>query len=520
MSPRGRTSKIRLILQLLPILIVAIAGIVGATQLDVVREFLAGASGEEANLTVDATVSYGPVTRPWNNLAQGGEFSDWNLQPIQGKVAALNPQYIRVDHIYSFYDVVQLNGDQLTYNFTKLDTVIDGILATGAKPYISLSYMPVPISEDGTITGKPKKWEYWQDVVRATIHHYSVEKGINDVMYEVWNEPDLFGGWKTYGENNYLTLYTYADRGRAQVQGSRPYKFGGPAVTAFYRNWFTGLVEHAQNNNLRLDFFSWHRYNTDVERFRKDFAEATQLRATYPNMANLEFHITEYGHDSENDPGYDTNFGAAHTAATSIEMIGEIDRAFVFEIEDGKDPNGQERWGRWGLLTHRDFGNNIKPRYLALRLMNRIQGERIQLIGKGTWVKAVATRNQNTIEMLVANYDPFGSHVENVPLTFKNVQPGSYTLEITDINGQSRQVPLETEANTLTTELFMGANSVVFVRLIPQGEGAGFLNQPAPTPVVTPAPIEEFDATPVQTPEGESTSPSAGETDFGSLLNE
>ncbi|MCD8484466.1 glycosyl hydrolase [Candidatus Woesebacteria bacterium] len=516
MSPRRkRSSKIRLILQLIPVLVVAIAGIVGATQLDVVREFLAGASGEEANLQIDPTVSYGPMTKPWNNLAQGGEMSDWTLEPIQGKVAALDPEYIRIDHIYSFYDVVQLNGEQLTYDFTKLDRVVDGITATGAKPYIALSYMPIPLSDDGTITGKPKRWEHWQDLVRATIHHYSVEKGINDVIYEVWNEPDLFGGWKTYGENNYLTLYTYADRGRAQVQNARPYQFGGPAITAFYRNWFTGLVEHAQNNNLRLDFFSWHRYNHDVERFRKDFAEATELRATYPAMANLEFHVTEYGHDSEVHVGYDTSYGAAHTAATSIEMVGNIDRAFVFEIEDGKDPKGQERWGRWGLLTHRDFGNNIKPRYLALRLMNRIGGERVQLLGKGTWVKAVATRNENTLEMLVANFDQYGSHVENVPVTFDNMKPGSYTFEVTDTSGQTRQTPLEAVENTVSTELFMGANSVVYVRLIPQTPEAGPLESPAEAPVETetnPNQVIQPNEAPAE------IQPEEPQTGFGNLL--
>lgn len=522
---RARTSKIKLLLQLLPILVVAIAGIVGATQLDVVREYLAGASGEEANLQINPAITYGPIPQPWQNFAQGGEMSNWTLEPIQGKVAALNPEYIRIDHIYSFYDVVQKNGEQLTYDFTKLDVVVNGILATGAKPYISLSYMPTVVSEDGEITGKPQKWEYWQDIVRATIQHYSGTRGIENVIYEVWNEPDLFGGWKTYGDKNYLTLYTYADRGRAQVQNAKPYQFGGPAITAFYRNWFNGVVEHAQNNNLRLDFFSWHRYNMDVEQYRKDIDEATQLRAAQPAASNLEFHITEFGHDSQNHPGYDTNFGAAHTAATSIAMVGEVDRAFVFEIEDGKDPNGQERWGRWGLLTHRDFGNNIKPRYLALRLMNRITGDRIQTLGQGTWIKAVSARNENTIEMLIANYDQYGNHVENVPLTFQNMNPGNYTLEITSTDGQTRQVPLEATTNQVITELFMAANSVVYVRLVPASESAGPAAAPANSTVETPNAAQtstETQSEALDTNFGEIETPTQIPTDatsgFGDLL--
>lgn len=471
-------SKLRLILQLIPIFLVAVIGIIGASQLDVVRQYLVGATGEEANLQIDPTVTYGPIAKPWLNLAQGGEMSDWTVEPIQAKVAALEPEYIRIDHIYSFYDVVQLNGDQLSFDFTKLDTVVDGIVASGATPYIALSYMPIPISDDGTITGKPIKWEYWQETVRATIQHYSGTKQINGVVYEVWNEPDLFGDWKTYGDKNYLTLYSYAHYGQAQVSGARPYQFGGPGITALYRNWFTRLAEHTQNNNLRFDFFSWHRYNTNVEKYREDYAQAINWRSEYPGLANLELHVTESGHDSKNHPGYDSNYGAAHTAAIGIESIRNIDRLFVFEIEDGKDPNGQERWGRWGLMTHRDFGNNVKPRYLALRLMNRIGGTQVQLLGKGTWVKGVATTNNGVIELLLTNYDPFGQHVENVPVTYRNVNPGSYTLEITELGGATRRLPLSTETTELSTQLFMGANSVMFVRLVPDANTATAPAQP------------------------------------------
>ncbi len=469
-------------MQLVPVILVAIAGIVGAAQLKVVRQFLAGASGTPANLVVDVRQEVGPLTKPWQNLAQGGEMSNWRLTDIKGKVSALNPQYIRLDHIYSFYDIVQKDGETLRFDFSKLDPLIDDILATGAKPYIALSYMPATIASDGQITSPPQKWEYWQETIRATIQHYSGDKKIPNIIYEVWNEPDLFGGWKTYGDRNYLTLYSYADRGRAQVKNAQPYSFGGPATTALYENWFRTLTKYTQENGLRLDFFSWHRYNLDIEQFRKDFALANEWKAANPALANLQLHITEFGHDSNNHAGYDGNLGAAHTAAAGIEMVGAIDRGFVFEVEDGKDPKGQERWGRWGLLTNHEFGANIKPRYLALRLMNRISGNVLQLNGRGTWVKALATKNGFFTEMLVANYDRYAAHVENVPLTFKNVFPGSYQLEITDLGGSSRKVDLSTETDELATTLFMPANSVMYLRLVPTPGAA------ATTPATVPAP--------------------------------
>lgn len=499
---RSTWSRVKLFVQLVPILMMAVVGVVGAMQLDQVREFLSNASGEPANIIIDPTVSFGPVTKPWKNLAQGGEMSDWTLDPVKAKVTGLEAEYIRIDHIYSFYDVVEIVDGQKKYDFSKLDVVVDGILSTGAKPYISLSYMPIPLSDDGTIIGKPKNWTDWQDLVRATIQHYSGTKGINNVVYEVWNEPDLFGGWKTYGDKNYLELYTYAHRGQAQVTNAKPYQFGGPAITALYRNWFVNLVEHAQNNNLRLDFFSWHRYSMDVEDFSNDLEQAVAWRSEFPQQSNLQLHITEMGHDSKNHPGYDGNLGAAHTVATSIELAEGLDRAFIFEIEDGKDPAGQERWGRWGLLTHRDFGNNVKPRYQAIRLMNRLSGNQVQLLGKGTWVKALATRNDNILEVLMTNYDRYGGHSEVVPLTFQNVGPGSFTLEVTELSGATRRQVLQTDGSDLSTQVSLGANAVVFIRLIPEeGTVPAFVNaatrtsgneedEVATTP--TPVPVAPF----------------------------
>jgi hypothetical protein len=458
--------RIKLFLQLIPVLIVAGAALYGAANLQQVKEFLASATGEPANLQVRTQNSLGPLPRPWQNLAQGGEMHDWNMGPIKGQVAALQPRYIRLDHLYSFYEIAQRDGNgQVTYNFSKLDAVVNEILEVGAKPYFSLSYMPTQLSADGSITGAPANYGEWQSLVRATIQHYSGTRGISDVMYEVWNEPDLFGGWKTYGDKNYLTLYWYAHLGQAQTSGTKPYKFGGPATTALYKNWFDALAKLKEEQGARLDFISWHHYSKDVDRFREDFALAKQWQSENPALATVELHLTEFGPDSEVDPSNDSSVGAAHLAAVATEMPGFVDRAFIFEIEDGKDPTGREFWGRWGLLTHRDFGNKIKPRYSAQRLLNRMEGEQLQVLGKGTWVKALASRSGSDILMIVANYDQYGRHAEDVPLTFTDIEPGEYKLEIFQLGGGTRNVNLSTSATTAATTLPMSPNSVVFLRL-------------------------------------------------------
>lgn len=458
--------RIKVLFQLLPLLLMVVVSVVVAANLQQVKEFIAGASGEPANLQVQTQTFLGPLPRPWQNLAQGGEMHDWNMAPIKGKVAALQPNYIRLDHLYSFYDIVQRDSNgKATYNFSKLDAVVNEVLEVGAKPYLSLSYMPTTLSADGSITGQPTNWAEWQDLVRATIQHYSGTRGISDVMYEVWNEPDLFGDWKTYGDKNYLTLYWYAHLGQAQTSGTKPYKFGGPATTALYENWFRAMADLKEQQGARIDFISWHHYSKDIDRFREDFALAKQWQSEFPALSNTELHLTEFGPDSDVDPSNDSMLGAAHLAAIATEMPGFIDRAFVFEIEDGKDPQGQEFWGRWGLLTHREFGNKTKPRYSVLRLLNRMEGDQLQVLGAGTWVKALASRSDGDILMIVVNYDQYGRHNEEVPLTFFEVEPGEYSLEISSLNGGTRTVSLSTTANVVATTLPMSPNSVVFLRL-------------------------------------------------------
>ncbi len=451
------------------LLLVLVLGVMLAvTQLSVIREYFSQASGEPAQLMVDTQAVLGTTPRPWRYLAQGGESHNWRLQPLIPQVKALHPQYIRIDHIYDFYDVVGGSPGNLTFNFDKLDGLLNDIEATGAKPYIALSYMP-PVISSGDIVAPPQRWEDWQLTIQKTVEHVSGTRKTSDVYYEVWNEPDLFGNWKYSGPRNYLTLYSYAVRGANNARGVLPFKIGGPATTGLYKNWFDALATHATENNLRFDFFSWHRYNPKIDEYRSDMIDIRTWLRAYPQLEpTLELHITEWGHDSDLNPGYDGAYGAAHTVAGAIEMMGVVEKAFVFEIQDGKSPEDKAAWGRWGLFQHADFGQPAKSRYHGLRLLDRIGDQRLQLLGKGSWVKAVAARNaEGHPQVVIANFDEKGRHSETVPLTFLHVKPGTYVIDQEFLGGRKNSVEVSTETDSVTTSIVMPVNSVVLVELKP-----------------------------------------------------
>lgn len=453
-----------LLRQLLPLLFVMIVIILGTLNFKTIRLFLIGALGENANIVVDTQAVLGPMPVPWRNLAQGGESKDWRLQPLSSQVRALNTEYVRIDHIYDFYDIVKGGPGNLSFDFSKFDLVIRDIVAAGAKPYIALSYMPPVISVNGDITAPPANWNDWQIVVQRTIEHVSGTMGIEGVYYEVWNEPDLFGNYKTYGGRNYLDMYRHAARGAKNARNVKAYRFGGPAITALYKNWVDGLLTMVANEELPLDFFSWHRYSRDIDQYRQDIAQVREWLAPHPRGQNIELHITEWGHDSKNDPGYDNAYGAAHTIAVATELAGNIDRAFVFEIQDGKDPEGKPRWGRWGII---DAGNQAKPRYNALRFLDKIGSTRIQLLGRGTWVKGIAGKEGNDVTVILANFDPVSRHNEITPVKFTNIAPGNYQIERQTLGGAVTRQQVSTSAAELAITVPMSPNTATFIKLSP-----------------------------------------------------
>jgi len=393
-----------------------------------ITKLIGRATGEKANIVVTADQEIGPIHRNWQNIGQGGEETGGMLKPAANQIKQLAPKYVRLDHVYDFYEVVKKENGKLIFNWTKLDQEINVILQSGAKPFLSLSYMPPGFGED--ITALPYDWNDWFSLVKATIEHYSGknQQNISDVYYEVWNEPDLFGGFKVYGDKNYLELYRISAQAANQATNTQPFKFGGPATSGFYRNWIEGLLKLCQEENLRLDFISWHRYSLNYKDFNNDVQELSQLIAIYPKLALIERIISEWGPDPENNQVYDSNTGAAHALASLKEMLGKIHKAFWFELTDGKHPEGKAFWGRFGLYTHPSQGLQPKPRQKMFLWLNDLGETRILLTGEGSWVRGLAARKNNQWQIYLTNYDRFDQHSENVPITINKLPNGKYTI--------------------------------------------------------------------------------------------
>lgn len=422
------------------------------------------AAGTKAAIIVDATATLEPIkTDFYHAFAQGGEESADMIAPVIAETKALRPQLIRLDHLYDHYNIVGRSGNDLTFDFTRLDQAVNSILATGAKPILALSYMPSVIAKDGSIINPPNNWDEWALVVQRTIEHYSgrSNRNLSGVYYEVWNEPDLaqFGGWKLSGEKNYVTLYRHAAIGASRARGVNPFLLGGPSTTGLYKNWIMALV----TSGSRLDFFAWHSYLPDPTVFNDDQRNLASWLLPYPRYTLLPKLITEAGFTGAKDKRYGTMFAAAHTAATVRQLIsGGPTYLFSFQIKDGP---GQEAGDGWGLLTHEAQGKKPKPRYYVYSFLDAMAGTRVALEGEGSWVTGFASTRNNTLRIMLVNYDRAGTHSENVPVTVNNLEPGIYSYRERFLLGRDAKFTETVTGTTFTRELFMPAQSVAVLEL-------------------------------------------------------
>ncbi len=437
-------------------------------------QYFSKASAVKADIVIDAGRKLGPFPDRWKALAQGGEEKDARmLENVVPQVAGLYPKYIRLDHIYDYYDVVSRNPQgHLVFNWTKLDETVCDIYHTGAKPFFSLGYMPPSISFDGSLISQPANWNDWAYVVQKTIEHYSGQSNRlcgqitgfwkTDIYYEVWNEPDLetFGKWSLYGgTKDYKLLYYYAAKGADNAKNVYRFLIGGPAITALYKNWIQVFLDYVTQNKLRLDFISWHHYSKKADDYTDDIINLNNwlTPSQYRRYQNLPRIISEWSYDSEPNPIADTNVGAAHTVASIRNFIGSgVTYAFLFEIKDGPSP-------RWGILS---YTGQEKPRYHALELLNLLEGKRLQVQGEGTYINAMATSNGNTITAVLVNYDERNQNTELVPVHIINVPNGTYSLTFNYLDGNTTAIPSVVIKNqALTRSVLMVPNTVIALQL-------------------------------------------------------
>lgn len=152
---------------------------------------------------------------------------------------------------------------------------------------------------------------------------------------EIWNEPMNRDFW--WGTKEQFFLF-YEQVAKSLKKEFPDVEIGGPAflpVQYFNQSFSEEFVQYCKENNVPLDFLSWHMYNDDMAAFTGAIDYYRDLLDRY-GFTETESHITEWNTGSEDERRYNAA-GAAFMSAIWIHLQkGAVDLSFIHRGQDSK----------------------------------------------------------------------------------------------------------------------------------------------------------------------------------------
>jgi xylan 1,4-beta-xylosidase len=369
-------------------------------------------------------------------LSQGGGMSDYEDATAM-KLKEGGFKWFRMDNIFTGALKKDKETGELVYNWTDFDKRIDFIHKIGADPILAVSYMPQVLDAvpDNERHSAPKDYAAWEELCFQAVRR-SRERGRPVAFWEVWNEVNT--GWLKPGPDDsgsdaFRELYAralgkadtntttlrrfeaycklYRATARGLLRGDPQAKIGGPALASgpmenskdcghcsHGQGFARGLMLWCQQENLPLDFVSWHEYFQPPEKIAK---EAETFRAYLDDFPALKqsvssFMITEWNEAWWPDRPQDHEVGAAWCAnsITRAFLPARIDRPCFFYVKQG-DINFR---GDYSLLMK---DNVPKASYNVAKIFNGLSGNWIALSGGDRDVSGVAAWDADRVRLAI-----------------------------------------------------------------------------------------------------------------------
>ncbi|MFI8416379.1 GH39 family glycosyl hydrolase [Serratia sp. NPDC078593] len=148
----------------------------------------------------------------------------------------------------------------------------------------------------------PEDFDIYATLVSTLVDRYSLnyqQTGLprRIAYWEVWNEPDLTIFWNNNDPQQYYTFYEKIARMVKAVDPNA--KVGGAGVATGYNpngEYLDGLLSYCKNNNVPIDFISWHYYGNATSDPQNiiDTGDLVQGSLRKHGYANIESLCTEW----------------------------------------------------------------------------------------------------------------------------------------------------------------------------------------------------------------------------------
>lgn len=368
----------------------------------------------QRTITVDVNKVSGKLNTMFKDCVGAGRANeglraDWQQQ-LRFIKNELGFKYIRMHGLLCDDMGVYREDDKgnPVYNWQYIDELYDFLEEIHIRPFVEIGFMPGYLGSGsktifwwrGNVT-PPKDYSKWGALIRALVNHWVERYGREEVKkwyFEVWNEPNLKGGFWTGDQAEYFKLYDTTARAIKSV--SADFKVGGPATAG--NAWIPEFIAYCAQNKAPVDFVSTHTYGVDQGYLDEAGNSGTVLskngQSVYGDvinsrkqieqsaMPNLELHYTEWSASyTPSDPIHDSYHEAAYildklkktgTAANSMSYWTFTD---IFE-EAG--PRATPFHGGFGLMNYQDI---CKPAFFAYKYLNMLAQNELENADTASW---------------------------------------------------------------------------------------------------------------------------------------
>ncbi len=308
------------------------------------------------------------------------------------------------------------------YNFSYIDQIYDGLLATGVRPFVEIGFMPNQLAASHTLhpfwyrpnVAPPKDWRRWDDLVAAFAQHLIDRYGADEVAqwyFEVWNEPNLDFWAGQPKQETYWELYDHTARALKKVNPRL--RVGGPATAQ--AAWVDAFIRHCAQKQIPVDYVSTHVYandtaqdvfgtQEDIPRDRMVCRAVDKVHSQIKSspMPNLPLIWSEFNASYKNEPDVtDAIYMGPWLADTIRRCDGLVDSMSYWSFSDVFEEQGVVKtpfYGGYGLIAEDDIP---KPAFNAFKLLHKLGDERIQLDSESA---LLTRRKDGALVLVVWNY--------------------------------------------------------------------------------------------------------------------
>jgi len=360
--------------------------------------------------------------------------------------------------------------EENSYNFTSTDEVISSIIGSGAKVFYRLGESA---STNKSLRNVPPDFFKWAEICKHIVIHYNNgwDNGFyyNITHWEIWNEPDLQGFWNGSYQDYYLIYNITSNKLKKYNQSL---KIGGPCTSSIENiNFTTGFLDYIVNENLTLDFYSWHRYTNSPYELYWGSLFIRNLLDTY-GFISCENINTEWNYDILSPQRDKDNAKNAAFTASSLILLQDSGLNYAFRYRGTQDNSWLGRLLGFDLSLF-SFDGLYKTPVLVYRALNYlIKDTPIRIttsseeIEDGISYLAGISDDDKSISILISNFDNPDTSIQlkisNLPLE-KSFRVVDYLIDdISHFEITSEDSYCQNEFNYT---FLLESNTVHFLRL-------------------------------------------------------